>query len=99
VLGACAAEWLKRPGRISGTTPADAARASAEGFEKVLRALDRLQAERRVQQERAAAAAAAQDDLRRATAKVFDETRPKFSSRAPIPLWAAEAPSPTAPIR
>jgi hypothetical protein len=93
VLGAdAAAAWLERAGRSSATSPLDAARASPEGLAKVLRALDRIEAERRVQLAREAAQAAAQGELRRAAAKVFDEVRAEVFLRSAHPALNGRSP-------
>ncbi len=90
--GDAAAAWLHRPSRTSTVSPVDAARASPDGLAKVLRALERIEAERREQLAREAAQAAAQDDLRRAAAKVFDEVRADLFLRSVHPALGGKSP-------
>lgn len=87
-----AAKWLRRPGRDSGISPADAARTSGEGLEKVLRALQRIETERREQQAREDAQASARDDLRRAAAKVFDDARADVFLKSAHPALGGQSP-------
>lgn len=87
-----AAEWLQRPGRTSGATPAGTARASAEGLEKVLRALERIEVDRRAEEAREHAAIAARNELRDATAKVFDSARAELFLRSAHPGLGGQSP-------
>jgi len=87
-----AAEWLHRPGRNSGISPADAARTNGDGLEKVLRALQRIETERREQQAREDAQASARDELRRAAAKVFDDARAEVFLKSAHPALGGQSP-------
>jgi hypothetical protein len=73
VLGAGADAWLGSPGRKSGVTPRQAAEKDDGGLQSVLRALDRIEEQRRRQAEKDRLAADARAELQRAARERFPD--------------------------